>query len=1352
MTVEHSPLRPDDDSLLPFADPRGLTAREREVLAHLAAGRTNREIAERLTITPSTAERHVHNIFAKLGVSNRVQAAARAGVTLRLIDVERTAPDSDHHAELAFDNPPYPGLRPFTSEDSAMYFGRNEAIERVIARAGSCGQVTLVGSSGIGKSSLIRAGVIPALKAGALPGSSKWEYLFMSPGGDPLAELASRLAAIEQASAVALLHDLESDARTLDLLGRHGSDDSGEDFRLVLAVDQLEELFTMCREPNRRQQFLRLIAGAMAATPQRVIPILAIRADFLGELTNFPGLAELLEPGQLLLGPASAADLRAAIEGPASAAGLFLEPGLTERILADLGDAPGALPLLSHSLRETWAHRQSGTLTISGYLRSGGIRGAIAQTAERLFGSLTEPEQLALRRLMVRLTVLGEGTDATRRRVTYAELPDGPPASVDVRRLIGRLAEARLVTTGRESVEVAHEALIREWPRLREWLEDDLEGHKILRHLTEAAQSWDALGRDQGELYRGARLLAANEWANHNRQSLNALEQSFLDASQTLQDEDGLRNLARLRRLRLLVAGLALVVLIAAIGAGGALWQWQRANVQRDRAEQATREAESERDAAGKATLEATLARLETEIPSTLEKDRSLAFLLAREAYSLQPGPRTTGLMDAVLGDDPRWLGSIHLSESLLTQFSVSPDGKYIALATQSGLVELHDASTHSLMNSARSAPGLTQNSHLVFVGTNLLVHVVYGAADEASANVFSIPDLNLVRKITWDRSSENFGSVLPASAELAILRAPESGSCCQTFRIIDLHTGAERVAQLPPLNFPPNDFLFDGSGSYAAMYLADPGTPRIAILNARTFEVSAIVSPAGDTLRWYDLSQDGKILVTAYSFGIVQAWDTATGELLGTGNVNNFSPGQFTLSKSGRELVATTANLSLVRLSVPDFTPLGPPFFVGSSSGSFTLYGAEDDSFYSFDVPSNSINHWSLDGSGLANTHRVETGLGRSAFAPDGSWMVKQALDGSWTRWSLPDLHELDHSSQTFGPIANNKYSLTPIPPVVSGDGHFIITTNTDCPPGNQAGCAGRVVLWNAETGAPVGDPIPVANPAPGGPGIVLAAHPDLPILAIGGSVAPGSREVHIGLWSVSERGLARTTGFTVTTDKPTFNGMTFVPGADSADVKLVIWARDSFLTLWDVSGTTPKEIITRQFGRQSTLAIGSQEEIIVGDGDELKFFTGKQFALGDPAPPSSVLAGPLAPNLGISAQMSESDDGRNLAVSLNGGQAAGQVSIWDVEQGAAIGSSFNWLPSLSRGKSDEVFLAADASFLVTSSDAATVVWDLNVSLWAEKICEAAGRNLTEAEWTKYFPGREYETTCPQWPAKPNL
>jgi hypothetical protein len=222
-----------------------------------------------------------------------------------------------------------------------------------------------------------------------------------------------------------------------------------------------------------------------------------------------------------------------AIDRPAEVVGVQLEPGLTERILRDVADEPGGLPLLSHALRETWKRREGRMLTAAGYAAAGGVSGAIAQTAETVYGGLSTADQAIARNLFVRLTELGEGTDDTRRRVAFAEVVHDGATGESVRSVITRLADARLLTTSADSVEVAHEALIREWPRLREWLDDDREGLRLLRHLTESAQAWERLGRDEGELYRGARLSAA-ESLERTKPELNPLEREFLDASREL--------------------------------------------------------------------------------------------------------------------------------------------------------------------------------------------------------------------------------------------------------------------------------------------------------------------------------------------------------------------------------------------------------------------------------------------------------------------------------------------------------------------------------------------------------------------------------------------------------------------------------------------------------------------------------------------------------------------------------------------------------------------------------------------------------------------------------------------------
>ena len=317
-------------------------------------------------------------------------------------------------------------------------------------------------------------------------------------------------------------------------------------------------------------------------------------------------------------------------------------------ILRDLAREPGSLPLLSHALLETWQRRIGTTLTLAGYHDSGGVRGAIARTAETAWTeSLTEQQRPIARRIFLRLTELGEGTEDTRRRVARTELVSGADADA-VDEVLRDLADRRLITVDDDTVEVAHEALIREWPRLRGWLDDDREGLRTHRHLTHAAEDWNALGRDASELYRGPRLQATRDWLERDPSAqLNELETAFFDASaeqeRTERAEEHERIAARERanrRLRILLVAAA-IALVIAIGTGAvAIGQRGRANRQADRARAVSVSAEVDRAVA--------------EVPILLERDRSLALLLAVQAQRIRPDAATNSALFAALVDEPR--------------------------------------------------------------------------------------------------------------------------------------------------------------------------------------------------------------------------------------------------------------------------------------------------------------------------------------------------------------------------------------------------------------------------------------------------------------------------------------------------------------------------------------------------------------------------------------------------------------------------------------------------------------------------------------------------------------------------
>lgn len=409
--------------------------------------------------------------------------------------------------------PPYRGLRFFDEPDAANFFGREALAARLVERVkqmavSASPQLAVVGASGSGKSSLVRAGVAPVLR------KLGWKVIVITPTARPVPAFG--------------------------MLEGKG----------LLVIDQFEELFSLCRDESEREAFLERVF----ASGQPVV--LVLRADFYGHCAPYPRLREMLSTRQEYIGVMDAAGLRRAIEEPARLAGWELEPGLADLILRDVGASgdhspePGGLPLLEHALLETWLRRRGRVLTLEGYAESGGVRGAIAQTAEMVYGRLSPEEQNLARKVFLCLTDLGESTQDTRRRAAFSELRALGASGQAVERLLNVLAEARLVTLGEDTAEVAHEALIREWPALQSWLAEDRAGLHLHRHLTESAAAWDRLGRDDGDLYRGARLAQALEWAGQgeNRHELILLENEYLQASREREEHEALEHEAQRQR------------------------------------------------------------------------------------------------------------------------------------------------------------------------------------------------------------------------------------------------------------------------------------------------------------------------------------------------------------------------------------------------------------------------------------------------------------------------------------------------------------------------------------------------------------------------------------------------------------------------------------------------------------------------------------------------------------------------------------------------------------------------------------------------------------------------------------
>jgi WD40 repeat protein len=642
---------------------------------------------------------------------------------------ERPAPEPEDLSP-APGEPPFKGLQYFDEADACLFFGRERLTAKLVEQLSKQRFLAVVGASGSGKSSVVRAGVIPALRRGVrlvdgtLPpdGSTGWPVHVITPTTYPLEALAATLTRdSESVTATAtLIDDLARDPRSLHLTVRKilsrtpsavatAENREARGSRLLLVVDQFEELFTLCRSEAERKAFVdNLLYAGGASSPVDIgegweggdgptLVVIALRADFYAHCAQFDQLREALAKHQAFIGAMNADELRQAIEEPAKHADWEFEPGLVDLLLRDAGDGPGALPLLSHALLETWRRRRQRTLTLEGYAESGGVHGAIARTAETVFNQRLTPKQQSIaRNLFLRLTELGEGTQDTRRRAALSELILRPEDRPSVEAVLKTLADARLITTEQETVEVAHEALIREWPTLRSWLDTDREGLRIHRQLTEDAHEWAMLQRDEGALYRGARLAAASEWAKEHAGELNTLERDFLEASRGLQVselEAERKRSAQLRR-RAIYLGVALVfAMLMAVVAGFLGWQANRNAIEADQQRQTALDqqakAEQQRQIAEAQKLEKeqqqqiALAR-QLAAQAAVERDRSgnswqIAGLLVAESLRRDPAiPETVALAYRILESTAHLLAWAEHDVPVHT-VEFSPDGHWVA-------------------------------------------------------------------------------------------------------------------------------------------------------------------------------------------------------------------------------------------------------------------------------------------------------------------------------------------------------------------------------------------------------------------------------------------------------------------------------------------------------------------------------------------------------------------------------------------------------------------------------------------------------------------------------------------------
>ena len=577
------------------------------------------------------AARRVADIAPRAAAGRSASRVVEEGLAGRLVELQEARERLDRFSgDDALVVCPFKGLASFEFVDAAYFFGRERLIAELVARAVGAPLLGLVGPSGSGKSSLVRAGLLPALSSGVLPGSAAWRRIVIRPGEHPMRELAY-----------------------LDLGGGGPS---------VLVIDQFEELFTACRDEQERVAFVDALVAAADRRNGDGLVVVAVRADYYGRCAGYPALSRLLAASHVLVGSLDARELRRAIERPAARAGLQVDREVVDAIVADVEGEPGALPLVSSALLELWQRRDGRRLRHGTYEATGGVRGAVARLAESAFAELDPVQQQVAREVLVRLAADGPGGEVVRRRVELAELH--AEGEGEIRAVLELLADRRLLTLSDSSVEVAHEALLREWPRLRGWLEADAQSRHVHRHLAQAAADWQERGRDRADLYRGARLAVAREWRDSHPDELRATERDFLDASVTAAGREQ-------RRLRLALAGVVALLAVATVGAIVALHQ-------RTAAQHQARTAAAQR----------------VSVQALTEPDLARSLLLAREGVALADSPFTRGNLLRTLLSRPTAVAAVRGEGSVVDALDVDRRARTLVMGDSAGNVEVVDLAT----------------------------------------------------------------------------------------------------------------------------------------------------------------------------------------------------------------------------------------------------------------------------------------------------------------------------------------------------------------------------------------------------------------------------------------------------------------------------------------------------------------------------------------------------------------------------------------------------------------------------------------------------------------------------------
>jgi WD40 repeat protein len=1201
---------------------------------------------------------------------------------------------------------PYRGLEAFGEDDAEYFFGRERLVTELVERVKQARCVVIAGPSGSGKSSLVRAGLIPALKNGVLPHSNRWRYEMLTPGRsllDELARVASSLAASNVADRLKAWDEIRAKVMT-DATLLHKSAEvalgDGRKRRALIVVDQFEETFTQVVREDERAAFLNLLTHAATVEAGRATVVFVLRSDFISNCATYPALNDLINTPSYFfqVGAMQPGELVSAIARPALQVGLRIDPDLIAQIINDMQDEPGALPLMQFALKDLFDAQQATgliALTLEGYLARGGLHRALECHADAAFAQLNSKEQEIACDIFMKLIQLGRGTGTpdTRRTALLSGLSSTKTDRATVEAVVQKLADARLVMTdtqdGLRTITLVHDTLINAWPWLRQLVNENRKAIELQNEIDYDAQEWEQNSRDSSYLYTGARLATVREKLVAKQLALSELAQTFVNASREVEDaarraeavrqqaelEKERKNAARLAARNRIITGVGLLAIVLAIAAitfglqsSTNAGQAQAANTrsaqslstaQAEAQSRATAEANAlaQRDEAQRQAQLALSHHLAAQALAYAKDKFDLSVLLGIEALELADTLEARNSLLTSLYHHPRILGYLRGHEDTVFSVAFSPDGKVLASGSGDGTVYLWDIATRQPVGQLMSESGIGP----------AVTSVAFSPDGKLLASSSEDGTVHLWDLITHQTLGEPL--IGPAARVTSLAFNPDgeilaSGSGDRTVWLWDVKThqplGEPLIGHTGPVfsvAFSPNGKIIASGSLDKTVRLWDVTTHQTLgePLSGHSEEVTSLA-----------FNPDGEILASGSGDRTVWLWDVKTHQPLGEPLIGHTGPVFSVAFSPNGKIIASASWDSTVQLwNKESHQPLSEPL-TGHTGAILSVAFSPDGKVFASASWDRTVLLWDM-----AERQRLGTFLNGHndevtslAFSPDGQTLASGGCSYADGKCDEGDVQLWNMTSHELLGKPFTKYSEKVTSVAFSPDGTVLASGSAD----------GTVQFWDMATGQLVAEPLGQHS----GEVTSIAFSPDGKVLA-SGSADKTVRILDIATYRLWVDPLS---GHSNRVTSLAFNPNGTVLASGSADGTVQLWDAETYQLL--------KEPLTKHSDQVTSVAF---------------------------SPDGTVLAS---------------------------GSADGTVQLWDMATGQLLGE-----PLL--GHSNQVTSLAfspDGTVLVSgSTDGTMQLWDISVDSWKVKACNIIARNLNQDEWKQYMREEPYGKTCEDFP-----